>query len=79
MKIYKFRIRDEEDRSLPSDPSLVYSGCFAAAVADNEDAARALLTNALDTRGVDARWLERGCADVIELPLEPGVIGWAVR
>ena len=78
MLIYKFRIRDEEARPLPSDPSLVYFGCFAAAVANDEDEARTLLMKAMDDRGVDARWLERGCADVIELPLDIGVIGWAV-
>ena len=76
---WKFRIRSNERRTLPSDPSLEFSGCFAIAIAQNADEAREKIRKAMNELGGDSRWLEPGCAEVIRVEItEPCCLGWAM-
>lgn len=78
MKGYKFIVRDNFV-VVPSTPALSYNKCVAACIAENEDAARALLIRYAAENGRDGRWLEKGCAEVIEFPDldNPAVLAWA--
>jgi hypothetical protein len=54
MRIWKFVVPGDRFYALPSDPDFAYKGCIAVAVAESEDAARAIIA----ADGDDARWLE---------------------
>ena len=76
---WKFRIRGNEERPLPSNPDLAYRGCLAFAIAPTEEEARKRIIRRMNEDGEDSRWLEPGCANVIRLDIDESCcLGWAM-
>src|SRR5512138_224386 len=74
--VYKFIIRADVWRKLPGS-DLEVCGCVAATIAESQEQAKKNLERYAAENGMDSRWLE--VADVIQLPVDPGVvIAWVM-
>jgi hypothetical protein len=68
---FSFWIPGGEHEAVPGDESHEYSECFAVGVAETEDHAREVLTEAFKERGYDSRWLAKGCVKrIVKRPID---------